>query len=424
MRSIVIFLVCFWTGLLHGQDWYNVYHFNVSHEFSKENVSDFQFISTNIGYFSTVESTDGSSPGDAYLYMTKNAGLNWDKIYTLNEYTMGSSASLYFDFLDERDFFIYESTNGGLCHGKAFRDSINMGTAFTPYPPPYINNIHKDTIILSAFTDEQYIFLLLMKEDTLKKIPISDSYIYGYGFCDHCDLINSVCFFNGFGAAIGKRNGLNILFRSNNNMEHWDSDTLQIEGTLKQVYFINHSIGFILCNDSMLYRTSNGGLDWDRIELPQPMHINDIQFGTYKGYITGKEGLIASSADEGIHWKMEEINTSNSIEFISVVNEVGYVMDSDGHIFTNNPIVYGTNAEVIKPVQKLFPNPLNDQCTIVSNETIVACVLFNVSGQIVPVLAEINDNTAMLDLSFISSGIYYLRVCYNECYIIKKVIKN
>lgn len=425
MKSILIITLCFWSYVLNSQNWHKIYHFNNSSVFTQEYVHDFQFISPNVGYFSTVENTAGSSAGVADLYMTHNSGKDWNKIYTLSQSSLGTSCALEFDYLNDRDFFMFESQDGGLCHGKAFRDSVVVGTAFTPYPPPYIKNINLDTIIVSNLSDQNYIFMLVPNQENLQKIQIADNYIYKYPpWGDDYDLINSVCFISGFGAAIGTRDGFNLFYSSRSHFENWAKDTLEISGEIKKVYFANRNVGFIICSDSILYRTNNGGADWNVITLPQHIFINDIQFGSTKGYMIGNDGKVVSTEDDGITWELEALNTSNQIRQLSITNDIAYVVDSEGQFFTNNANISKIDVLIEQNTINIYPNPFKNNIEIVSKKIIRNCTVYNTSGLMIKFIPEINELSACVDLGNLSAGIYFMQIAFEQDVSIRKVVKN
>ncbi|MCX7736019.1 MAG: T9SS type A sorting domain-containing protein [Candidatus Kapabacteria bacterium] len=80
--------------------------------------------------------------------------------------------------------------------------------------------------------------------------------------------------------------------------------------------------------------------------------------------------------------------------------------------------------EVPKDDILIYNNPINDNIQIISSEQIKDFTLFNLFGKEM-ISENINDKKANIDISFLSSGLYFVKLkFFNDKTIIKKIIKN
>ncbi len=95
----------------------------------------------------------------------------------------------------------------------------------------------------------------------------------------------------------------------------WTKLTVPGADNYISVYFYNESNGF-LANSSDLYKTTNGGLSWTLLDIPQAydnmidihmLDTNVIWLTTDNNYPTGndKEGNILKSEDGGSSWEVK-----------------------------------------------------------------------------------------------------------------------
>lgn len=423
MKYAFTAVLIFCITILFGQEWKKVYQYIYFDPLTESTIDNFQFINSEVGYFSTYEFTPGSSPGYSELYMTNNSGTDWRIVYTLEESTMGASAALHFDFIDERNFFMFESLYGGLCYGKKFCDSIETSIGFTPYTP-FIKFISPDTVIITNFTDESCLYILPTNEDILYKIPITGKYVFAYPtWYNDYDLIKSASFVKGFGAAIGTFNGLNFLYTSNSILNNWTRDTLNIDGELNKTYFINDSIGFIFGNDTEIYRTQNRGIDWIKIEFPVNFDVIDIQFCDSTGYIIGSDGIVVRSDNYGKDWIIDSVELAGDFKNLSVVDDIAYIVDVNDQVFTNNPDVSNRIPATTAIPINYYPNPVSELLIIDAPKTVHEISIYNKDGQLVVKKANLSNTPVELNVCKLPKGIYISKVICEDIIYTFKIIK-
>jgi hypothetical protein len=420
---VITFALVFTTAAT--QEWTRVYYHEDWGIHSTTHISQIQFINPRVGYFSTYETGMGSAARTAYLYMTTDFGRNWEKIHTVGGST-GTGGYMKFDFLDERNFFIFESKDA-IYHGLLFTDSISSKHCFTP-DKGYVKMINADTIVLTHYDAYaewgNYIFLLTPGNGKLSKLQIADGYVFGYHYWLNGDIIDEVFFIKGFGAAAGNRNGLNFFYSSfSEDFDNWKKDTLNFTGKIKKLHFKDKNIGFIVCNDTILYRTQDSGISWGEVSLPGKMKINGIEFSETKGYIISTNGRVAISIDDGVTWNVSKLEGAGSFRCLATVNDFAYVVDENRQIFTNNSLPPLPPVEPPEYFVDVYPNPASNAIYVKSNMVIFGCRLYNSSGVMVMSFSPINNYTFGFRIGELSPGIYYLKFDHERGSLTKKIIK-
>ena len=201
------------------------------------------FPSDNTGYLA-------ADNGD--IFKTANGGASWTQIY--NEGTINGVDSYYFNdilFLNDQtgyavgidfwagDFLILKTTNGG--------------------------------ISWSPFNYEFGLFI---------------------GWCNSIDFPDSQ---NGY--VVGD---FGLFFRTTNGGSSWTAAQTPVFSNLKDVDFVDAQTGFVLSTEKQLLKTLNGGISWQVINLPQEfsfIRFNNAQVGFASG-----DGLFRTS-DGGVTWQ-------------------------------------------------------------------------------------------------------------------------
>lgn len=72
--------------------------------------------------------------------------------------------------------------------------------------------------------------------------------------------------------------------------------------SIRSIYFINEDTGFLIEGDGNIWRSMNGGLDWERVKT-SGAHLNLIRFRDVNvGYVVGSYGVIMKTTDGGDNW--------------------------------------------------------------------------------------------------------------------------
>ena len=185
------------------------------------------------------------------------------------------------------------------------------------------------------------------------------------------------------------------------------------------------------------FKTSfDGGISWGQVVIPL-IHPNGICFKKFnEGYVVGMQAdsssTILKTTDLGQTWTTINIPIKSQLLTMSFINDsIALVSGTGGVLFkwnTKSPL----NATAIKSNNfenlqvNISPNPFNNKLTIDLNnvKTLpLEIIILNTLGQTVFSLKELQV-IQEVDLSFLSSGIYYLKVWNQDGQQITKILKS
>lgn len=126
-----------------------------------------------------------------------------------------------------------------------------------------------------------------------------------------------------------------VYYTTNSGM-NWLSEKLS-NSYLKKIWFINSFRGFIIGSEGALFKTTDGGLSWSKVNLGTEATLNDIIFVNQKtGFILSSEGEIFISENSGDDWIKESIGERLSL------NRMIILSNGSVYIACNNGILYKT----------------------------------------------------------------------------------
>jgi photosystem II stability/assembly factor-like uncharacterized protein len=190
---------------------------------------------------------------------------------------------------------------------------------------------------------------------------------------------------------------------------------------------------------TMLAGTSDGGLTWSNLSSP-PRYIENLtpvpgQAGTYVAVADTQVTQPGSmyTLDNGNSWTIiDSVNYYNSVTFFDQTHGwAGLGKPANA----NSPAIYKwegpavgySNISVNYSKTTVFPNPANDQITVANiygifNKTDVS--VFNFEGKLMITSQIINQNSAVLDVSRLTGGIYFIKLqSETEVEVLKLIIK-
>jgi len=135
-----------------------------------------------------------------------------------------------------------------------------------------------------------------------------------------------------------------------------------------KVLFINPKKGFLIDNNGTVYKTLDGGINWQSIKILESNSLNHIFFvGEQIGYITESSGKILKTTDGGNTWTNSKVNFfSNAIFFLN--KDAGYISTDYGHIMKtiDGGLTWEKiNQEILPSFNKIFF--LNDTVAVGSS---------------------------------------------------------
>lgn len=96
----------------------------------------------------------------------------------------------------------------------------------------------------------------------------------------------------------------------------------------------NATVGFVFGEEGRALKTTNGGLTWEILSIPQPITIYDCFFlDEMVGYIVGERGMVFRTTNGGNSWMVLPTGVTqnlNSIWFLN--NQVGYICGDSGTV--------------------------------------------------------------------------------------------
>jgi photosystem II stability/assembly factor-like uncharacterized protein len=233
---------------------------------------------------------------------------------------------------------------------------------------------------------------------------------------------------------IGARNGL-MLF-SNNGGTSFNSMSNPATDDIKDIQFINGSIGFAGGSNSFFIYTSNGGANWTSRSTGIQVGLNGLHFVNQdQGWVVGGAGTLYSTTNAGLNWIAEQSQSGqdlNSIHSFDGLN--AWAVGNIGVIITNyTPPTNVDNENNIVPnslvLEQNYPNPFNPSTTIkfsVPERSNTIIKVYNTVGSEVATLLNEVKQPGTYEVNFnatdFSSGAYFYSVQTDNFREVKKMI--
>jgi len=233
---------------------------------------------------------------------------------------------------------------------------------------------------------------------------------------------------------IGARNGL-MLF-SGNGGSAFNSMSNPATDDIKDIQFINVSIGFAAGSNSFFIYTSNGGTNWTSRSTGIQVGLNGLHFVNQdQGWVVGGAGTLYSTTNAGLNWITEQSQTGqdlNSIHSFDGLN--AWAVGNIGVIITNyTPPTNVDNENNIVPnsllLKQNYPNPFNPSTTIkfsVPERSNTIIKVYNTVGSEVATLLNEVKQPGNYEVDFngtdLSSGAYFYSVQTDNFREVKKMI--
>lgn len=141
------------------------------------------------------------------------------------------------------------------------------------------------------------------------------SSIYNIGFFDS---------YNGLALA-----GAHLLYRTENGGYNWELDTLINNGDFYLLHIVGSS-GYLLNTNSQMMKTSNGGENWVLLDIPDnTSYYKDLQFvNENTGYLCGDFGVLKKTINGGITWEDKSLSSDHQFTSLQFINEdLGWMID-------------------------------------------------------------------------------------------------
>jgi hypothetical protein len=208
-------------------------------------------------------------------------------------------------------------------------------------------------------------------------------------------------------------------------------------GTFNDIHLINDQKGWLVGNGGVIGNTVNGGEIWST-QVSSGSQFESF-YGVFfldemNGWAVGGQGTIVETNNGGNDWievgAEFSSNIYNGVHFTSVTN--GYIVGN------NRTLLKYTETTGIGEVPNgyaidIYPNPTNGKFQITSTKlqansktqnSISKLEVVDIYGKVVYIsTANRIPQTAHLNISQLSPGVYFVRVSIDNQIIVKKIIK-
>jgi len=385
-------------------------------------VNDIVFFDANTGLMAF---------NDPALYRTTDGGNNWTLLLNMRIYDFQKIDSITAYGVGKpnlADFKIYRTFNKGLnWDSVAITGNAYAGLSF----------INKDTGWLSGFDGGNYrVFKTTNGGVSVQTLPV----IFGqgkifflknkingeyYGWCEH-----------GY-----------QMYRTTNSGNNW-FQVGNAADALNQLTFINENTGWATNGLTSIYKTTNGGVKWDTINMPTFNYTvlnfinrffvigNDTLYGDNgtRDFGGGRfKGIIWKSTNGGVNWGFQQPDTSyiygryNGIYFIdSITGYTSRLKTTNGGGPVIMSLITSGNIGIPKSfiLKQNYPNPFNSQTSIefsIKKLSYVTFKIYDITGkEVISIFNNLQMSAGsyktILDFSRVnlSSGVYFCKLVAND----------
>lgn len=220
-----------------------------------------------------------------------------------------------------------------------------------------------------------------------------------------------------------------ILYTSDGG-ETWNApaainDTTGKFPSINSVAYANKDLLYAVGGNA-IYRSTDGGLNWDYVDLPEKKTWNSIKFyDSTTGYMVGAN-YIMKTTDAGYSWTNIADSVITGTLYDIDIDDKGFVWvcGNNSSIYTNKDFTSDIAATELPNEFQLaqnYPNPFNPSTTIVFSipvQGMVELKVFDLLGQEVKTLVNEIQQAGTHRVSFnavnLSSGIYFYTIKYNN----------
>ncbi|TAL70472.1 MAG: T9SS type A sorting domain-containing protein [Bacteroidetes bacterium] len=306
-----------------------------------ESIESIYFLNTNDGFAVTYKGN---------CFNTSDAGKNWNKIIID---TSKSLKSIFFSnnntgFIVGSSGIIIKTTDKGISWVKK-----NEG-AYLSLKSIYFVNDQVGYVAGFSFVEFQLGDFIGVKGLILKSTDSGDSWsLLENNFKES---LKSIYFINNdIGWAVGDSG---VVIKTSNSGESWFNvnifnDSNNIVNNCKKVFFYNPLNGYISLEKQIWYgssasilylvlKTTDGGLTWQQMNLPNNGYVTDIIFKDNTGWMCGY--YISKTLDEGESWNSSFIPWSSQDNTRRGFSNIFFVNDTIGWIIGGRSIYKTTDG--------------------------------------------------------------------------------
>jgi photosystem II stability/assembly factor-like uncharacterized protein len=200
-------------------------------------------------------------------------------------------------------------------------------------------------------------------------------------------------------------------------------------------FFLNKDTIFGVTLGGAFTKTTDGGNNWDSSSEPPIYNSYAVYFKqANEGYVVGmnsqNQGVVLKTTDLGLNWQTFNTGITTALLNIAFLNDsIALLTGTNGLLLRWNykkTLFTGVKDHTSKDVGiKIFPNPIENKIYIEhkTNLQIDRLSVYNTLGQVVYEILN-PSLTQGIDLTFLESGLYYVRLSNKSGVTCVKVIKE
>lgn len=225
-----------------------------------------------------------------------------------------------------------------------------------------------------------------------------------------------------------------VLIYSLTNGQYWQQyGIVPSFHDINDIVFTSNNTGYACTAGGELLISTDVESPWDIHSYVPGGDIHELHgiFIDNEGsiYVSGNNGLIAKSEDEGLHWEFLETGTEETIsKLVYTQDDIGYATGLGGSILKdkNDLSIAATNSKDFK----LFPNPADEHLEIEMPPAFQARSydIFTIEGELVSMNNSLNLTTGnhilTIDIKTLHAGVYFIRLADHKQIITLKFLKS
>ncbi len=290
-------------------------NWNVQLSGSNLGFNSIYFINKNIGWaVGNINLFSGN------IFKTTNGGVNWAQLNSPSNYPIYSVF-----FVDSligwiADWYLQVYPGGSHSTIQIFK-STNGGIEWIQQYYLYEDNTFRKLNEI-FFTDSQ-LGWVVGNDRLLKTTNGGTNWIYTNIWGNSIHFINSMT---------GWKLTSSSIEKTTNSGNNWFVQS-SIGGNKVTFYDMNN--GCIFSNNSRIYKTSNGGMNWNELSYIQASWLEDIFFVNQNtGYCVGNDGIVLKTTNSGQQWLLNNVISSSYLTSIYFINaNTGWIGSSFDRIF-------------------------------------------------------------------------------------------
>ncbi len=161
-----------------------------------------------------------------------------------------------------------------------------------------------------------------------------------------------------------------ILLRTQDHGATWESRTVPAY-SYADICFPSTDTGFLIGTDNYdvpyIIRSTDGGDSWTEISsLPVKSYLLRMSFiNSNTGYITGTKGMLFKTTDGGLNWSCQMPVTSNNLYDLLMTHESGgYLVGGMGTVLAYGDVPYAVPEKRSTTGISIYPNPFISELNI------------------------------------------------------------